>query len=79
MPWWGWLIVAALAMAAVYGTVALVFFAKTSKRVFSTFDDTRATFDILDKDVPLSDPFFTSSVADRVKRMTGSRPFPPKL
>lgn len=56
MVWWGWLIVAALTLAAVYGAVALVFFTRVSKRVFRTFDDTRS---ILNKDDPFDDPFFT--------------------
>lgn len=53
MPWWGWLIVAALALVALYYGVALVFFAKTSKRVFRSFDDVRDAHFIADP----RDPF----------------------
>lgn len=72
MVWWGWLIVAVLVMAALYGAVVLVFFGKVSKRVFRTFDE-------VSKDDPFDHPFFTSaeeSLQDRVKRMTGRREGP---
>lgn len=39
IPWWGWLIIAVVALVAVFYGIVLVFFAKTSKRVFRTFDD----------------------------------------
>lgn len=39
IPWWGWTIIAVVALVAVYYAVALVFFAKVSKRVFKTHDE----------------------------------------
>jgi hypothetical protein len=80
IPWWGWVIIAVVAMAGIYGTVALLFFHKASKRVFRTFDDVRDAHFTVDprepwggKD-PFDDPFFHGSA----RRTSGHAPTPPE-
>lgn len=72
IPWWGWVIIAVVAMVGVYYALALAFFHKASKHVFRTFDDVRDahfTADPRDPFPHLDDPF--KSMEDRVNRMTG--------
>jgi hypothetical protein len=59
MPWWGWLITVVVALVALYYVVALVFFAKVSKRVFKTHDQiTRRPGGLFGDKDPFDDPFF---------------------
>jgi hypothetical protein len=48
IPWWGWVIIAVVAMIGVYYVVAAVFFAKVSRSIFSRRNHLRS---------PTSDPF----------------------
>jgi hypothetical protein len=59
MPWWGWLITVVVGLIALYYLVALVFFAKVSKRVFKTHDQiTRRPGGLFGDKDPFDDPFF---------------------
>ena len=69
MPWWGWLIAGTVGAVLLFYTIAFVWTAHFSKKVFG-----EVTRGIRDVDLPPFVPF--ESAEDRVKRMTGPGPNP---